>query len=309
MNQLSTVTIQDLESSFEEFTKVSRDEGKAISKNISMLQLDTVRDSIAESIMTIEGMVNREDKVGILGKFGITKWISKGKAKLDEESMKNGKMTETIDRLFKSMSDKQDNIMKVMESLYQIKEKLQNEMHIILRQQQEAAPLAQEDSFVGMKARNILVQLQKTVLKTKERIETIDATLKAAEASSMQISAMMPALQGELVTELSIQAGLQELKEYKETFDATMNMIEEINSINQETVGNVLSAVVELSISTGGTEVARIEKNQEMRNNLRTKLAKTLEERRQEQEQAIERLKVLQDKNGVEAKSLLGFKN
>lgn len=303
--EISTMTIEKLEDSYKEFSKKSRDDGKKISSTISMLQLDEVSDTIVNAVKTIEDIVARSKEKSFMSRvplFG--KYFDKATDSFKEENMKNSTVTETIDRLFKAMSDKQSQISGVMKTLFETRERLIEEHSVMLEQERYAIEIAQQGGMEGFKARNLLVQLQQAIIKTQDRVSIIDATLKSAEASSLQISGMLPTLQGELITEMSIQAGLKELQDYKEIFDKTVEMVEDINETNSNSMQTVLSNVAELAVLSP-VNLTRLENTQAKREKFQAELRQKMNKAHSDQVIALEKLQDIREKTGNSFANLL----
>lgn len=311
MNLPATLqNIQDLEASYKASTIASRDQGNKISESISMLQLSEVDGAIATAIATIEGMTRKGQgkssffaKIPLLGGM-----IQKAADNLDEQQIRSGKMVEVVNRLFTSLDDKQKNISSVMSTLYDLREKMLQEQEHLLEQDAAGTVLAQEDGMTGFKAKNVLVQVKHSLTKQHDRIQIIETTIQAAQASSLQICAMLPSLQGELVSEMAIQAGLQELKEYKQIFDTTVDLVADINQRNNESMKAVLLDVVDLAVNTK-SDIARLEatanSREKFQQELKNKMQKAVATRDKQLEKLTE-IRLIQG-DDVSTNNLLGF--
>lgn len=311
MNLPATIqNIQDLEASYKASTIASRDQGNKISESISMLQLSEVDGAIATAIATIEGMTRKgQSKASFFSKIPVIGGlIQKAADNLDEQQIRSGKMVEVVNRLFVSLDDKQKNIASVMGTLYDLREKMVAEQELLLQQDAAGTILAEEDGMVGFKAKNVLVQVKHSLTKQHDRIQIIETTIQAAQASSLQICAMLPSLQGELVSEMAIQAGLQELKEYKQIFDTTVDLVADINQRNNESMKSVLLDVVDLAVNTK-SDIARLEatanSREKFQQELRTKMQKAVATRDKQLEKLTE-IRLIQG-NDVSSDNLLGF--
>lgn len=311
MNLPATIqNIQDLEQSYKASTLASRDQGNKISESISMLQLSEVDGAIATAIATIEGMTSKgQTKASFFGKIPlIGSLIQKAANDLDEKQIRSGQMVEVVNRLFTSLDNKQKNISSVMGTLFELREKMIAEQHSLLDQDAAGTVLAEDNGMVGFKAKNVLVQVKHSLTKQHDRIQIIETTIQAAQASSLQISAMLPSLQGELVSEMAIQAGLQELKEYKQIFDTTVDLVADINQRNNESMKAVLLDVVDLAVNTK-SDIGRLEataaSREKFQQELRTKMQKAVK-LRDEQLVKLTEVRKIQG-NDISTNNLLGF--
>lgn len=256
-------SITQLEQQFEVFTADQRDLGKSISTSISMLQLDQVQEAIASAVVEIEKVTNKSEKASIFQKIPLLgKFISAAKESSAEEQLREGNMVEVVDRLFNSLSAKKDNIVSVANTLFDLKEKLQTQVIGLTSQEEEVKQIAyvEKESRDTFQAKNLLVQISPTIQKAVDRIDVIDVTIKSAQVSASKISALLPSLHGDLITELAIQAGLQELKDFKQIFDATVDVVEELSATNNTTMNEVLLDVADLAVNKPTTKaLARIE--------------------------------------------------
>lgn len=271
-----------------------------------MLQLDSVRETIVTSVKTIEDLVSRSKEKTFMSKVPLLgKWLDKAESTVTEERMKNSTVTSTIDRLFRAMSDKQDQISEVMQTLFDTIERLVQDHADMVEQEKSAKAIIEGGGMQAFKAKNILVQLQQAIIKTQDRVSIIDATIKSAEASSLQISGMLPTLQGELITELSIQAGLQELRDYKQIFDKTVEMVEDINETNSDSMQEVLSDVAELAVLSP-VNLTRLENTQKKREKFQEELRQKISHAHKDQSKALEALQDIRTKQGNNFNNLLG---
>ena len=280
------MSIEQLEKDYQIFAKQSRDIGENIAKSVSMLQLDDVNASVADAVVQIEGLSNKQSStLSKLPYFG--KWMIKAKDSIKEEQLRTGKMVEVVDRLFSSLNDKKDNIVTVMTTLFELQGQLAAEVSVMEEKEILATELANTGvGIVPLKAKNLLVQLKQSIIKAKDRVQIINATVMSAEASTTAISSLLPTLQGELITEMAIQAGLQELQEFKAVFDATISVVEDLNEANNGTMKNVLLEVVDLAISSP-TDIAKLENLNTDRAKFKKQLQDKMENAKIEQERGL----------------------
>lgn len=282
-----------LEENYKTFTNTSKDIGSKIAAGVSMLQLSDANSSVAEAVMQIEALTHKGEGPSFISKLPLLgKYLVKAKRNLDHESLKSAKVVDVVDRLFNSLNDKKEDIMKVMYTLFELKEQLASEVNTMIEQEAEAKDLATSDetsNFEKSKAKNLLVQVSQSIIKCKDRIGIIDATCKSAEASTMAISSLLPALQGELITEMAIQGGLQELKEFKAIFDNTMRVVTDLTKENNASMVKVLEDVIDLSV-TRPSDIALLESNATSREATQAKLHKKLEDARRQQDSNISTL-------------------
>lgn len=282
--------IEDLERDYQDFASSSLNIGKKITSSVSMMQLNEVNESVAEAVLQIEGLINKgstKSRFAKLPFFG--KFIEKASETVKETQLKTGNMVEVVDAMFQSLTIKKDNIIEVMSTLFELQEQLASEVAIMEKNEEAAKIIAQEDSMDGVKARNLLIRIQQTLVKAIDRIGIIRATIRSAEASTSCISQLLPTLQGELITELALSAGLQELKEFKEIFDLTIATAEDLNVSNNGAMKSVMLEVVDLAIATP-TDIARLSDLNRDRMEFQDKLQKRMNDRKAEQ---AEGLKVL----------------
>lgn len=299
----------ELENQYQDFSANTRDIGKSISQSISMLQLDSVQETIADAVVQIEKITNKTSQPSALSKLPfLGKYLAKAKEDVKAENLKSGNMVEVVDRLFTALEAKKENIVSVSETLFSLKEKLINEVQGLEEQEFQVLEIIEKGSGSEVfKANNLLVQVQPTLISAKDRISVIDATIKSAQVSAIKISSMLPALQGGLITEMSIQAGLQELNDFKEIFDATVNVVEELNRTNNETMNKTLLDVVDLAVANPTKNaVARIESLNNDRAALQAKIKEKMDKAVKEQQKT---LKTLAEVRTAQTDNLLGVKD
>lgn len=289
--------IDDLQNNFTEMHSQSLAIGKKLAGSIDMLSIGDVQETIARSVVEIEGIVGRKtsmlEKLPWAGKF-----LTKARDKAKEEQLKSGSIVATVDRLFQSLSNKNDNVMEVMEDLYKIREHAKQYLLALTEQEAEVLEFLQDeelsDTFEGQKARNLLAQIKPSIIKTRDHIAIMNGNLNAAQVASSTISGMLPSLQGELQTSLAINGAMNELKEFKDIFDSTIDLIEELNHTNNTNVQETILSVNELTIHSP-KGLKRLEQNQIERAKLNEKLTKQTEQAKLAQLDAIDRMTSIQN--------------
>lgn len=302
-----TTNITTLKTQFESFAEEQRDIGKSIANSVSMLQLDQVQEAIAGAVVEIEKVTNKTKEKSFFHKIpGLGRFISEAQESHEEQKIREGSMVEVVDRLFESLSAKRDNIVSVAHMLYDLKERLQNQVGLLEQQEVEVLAIVNEDTKDSFEAKNLLVQVQPVITKAVDRIDIIDVTIKSAQVSAEKISAMLPTLHGDLITELSIQAGLQELQDFKAIFDATVDVVEDLSATNNTTMGKVLYEVADLAVNKPTAKaIARIESTSQQKAELAAKIKAKMAEATQERENALE---VLAEARVAQQHNLLGSK-
>jgi len=297
MNDITT-----LEQSYSNFTSTSRDIGNKIASSVSMLQLNGTNQSVAEAVIQIEALTNKKESGGVLRNLPMVgKYFKRAEMSMNEQTLKTGKVVDVVDRLFNSLSSKKDNIMEVMETLFNLKEQLSVEVTTMVGHEAEAKAItvsSYASAFEKAKARNLLVQVSQSIIKCKDRVGIIDTTCKSAEATTMAISSLLPALHGELVTEMAIQGGLQELKEFKIIFDSTMEIVNSLNKENSASMVSVLEDVIDLAV-TRPTDLALLTENATNRIKTQERLQKKMEAAKLGQEADIIKISELRSEQKV----------
>lgn len=298
--------ITKLETQYADLHSQSLDIGKQLASSIDMLSIGDTKELIAKSIVEMESLVNRKEsmleRLPFMGKY-----FAKARDAAKEETIKSANMVETVERLFTTLKNKKDNMMEIMEEIYKIREFTKQYAEHLDKQKAEITEYLDEvrgtDDELSMdatKAKNLLVQVSPSLIKARDNVATMNGILNTAQMAATKISAMLPALQGEMQTELAINAGLSELKEFKEVFDATSDLIHEVSYTNSENLNATILEVTALEVSDP-KHVARLEEAQVKR----IKLNKQLKEQQtlalENQNKTIDRLeKITQN----QAKSL-----
>lgn len=299
-------SITDLQNEFQAVHAESLAVGKQLAESIDMLSIGDVRETIAKSIVEMESMVNR--KSSLLEKLPWAgRYLAKARDAAKAENMQqNGSMVKTVDRLFKTLTKKNESVMDVMERLYGIRQHLTQYVSILREQESQVLAFLEKegDTFEAQKAKNLLVQIKPSIVKSIDRLEIMSGTLNSAQVASQAISGMLPSLQGELQTELAIKASMTELKEFKDLFENTLDLIEDLNYQNNKDVQETVLEVNQLAIQNP-RNLKRLEAAQKERRMLHLELAKRNEEARENQAIALERLTNIQ----ADQQKTLGYKH
>jgi hypothetical protein len=286
--------IDQLQEQFQAVHSESLAIGKQYAESIDMLSLGEVKETIAKSIVEMESLVNR--KTSFLERLPWAgKHLAKARDSAKTQSLQSGSMVETVDRLFNTLSKKNDNVMQVMQRIFKIREHVKNYVKVLSVQEAEIENYLDTagDTFEAQRAKNLLVQVKPSIVKARDRMAVMTGTLNSAAVATQTISGMLPSLQGELQTELAINASMNELKEFKDIFDATLDLVEELNYSNNKQIQETLLEVNQLSIQSP-RNLKRLEQNQIERQQMNAKLEAQTIQAKQEQDKSLARLSELQ---------------
>lgn len=302
--------ITKLETQYADLHSQSLDIGKQLASSIDMLSIGDTKELIAKSIVEMESLVNRKEsmleRLPFMGKY-----FAKARDAAKEETIKSGNMVKTVERLFKTLKNKKDNMMEIMEEIYKIREftkqyaeHLESQKEEITEYLDEIRGTDDELSMDATKAKNLLVQVSPSLIKARDNVATMNGILNTAQMAATKISAMLPALQGEMQTELAINAGLSELKEFKEVFDATSDLIHEVSYTNSQTLNSTILEVTELEVSDP-KHIARLEEAQVARFKLNKELGQRRKLALENQNKTIDRLERI-TQNQTKSLELMG---
>lgn len=283
-------SIEDLEHAYAESAGQLAGCSRSISKSISMLQLGDVNESVARAVLDLQDLADKAGKKSItrfLPDF-IAKHVGHVTEEVKLERLKSGTMVEVVDQLFESLNSKKDNIVEVMGTLFDLKEQLRSELATMESQEADTRLLIESKvgTLEGSKGKNLLVQVLDSTIKSRDRITVIETTINAAEASTARICSLLPSLQGELIAELAINSGLTELREFKEVFDTTIDIVEDLNKQNTAAMRSTLLGVVDLAVARP-KDLARISNMNAERIKLQEEIAAKLEKAAKERDVAI----------------------
>lgn len=296
IEQYKKPTVEELQQQFTKVHQESLGVGRELAESIDMMSVGEVRETIAKSVVEMESLVNREssflEKLPWAGKY-----LAKARDSAKTESAATGKMVEVVDRLFSTLKAKNDTVMNVMERIYQMRAHMLQYVDVLQKQEAALEKFLEDegDTFEAQKARNLLVQVKPSIVKARDRLAVMTGTLNSASQASETISSMLPSLQGELQTELAIKASMNELREYKQLFDATIESVEELNYANNKQIQETVLEVGSMSISNP-TNLARLAKNQEERQEMHRKLHANTVAAKEAQLKALDQLDQIQSK-------------
>lgn len=294
------MNIKDLETAYSKFSTTSMKLGNQLADNISMLQLDDTNQNVVEAVLEIEKLTNKKEKSFLRKLPLLGRYVGKAEEAITEEKLRNSNITEVVGRLFSSLESKKNNIIDVMEKLYTIKEQLSHDVDEMIELEHTVKEIASSDlnNMEVSLAKNLMVQVTPSIIKAKDRIGIIDTTCRAAQATTQSISGLLPSLQGELITEMAIQGGLNELKEFKELFDNTMSTVHQLTKENQTNMGQVLEDVIDLSVTTS-RDIVAIENSGKERAALHAKLKEKMAKAVKKRDEDIQRLDVVRENQQV----------
>lgn len=277
--------IKDLEQDYQTFVTATSEASRDISDAVSMLDLEGANEAIASAVLEIDSLTSKGrstlQKIPFFGKY-----LAKAATEADKTNLTESGVGAVVDRLFNALSNKKSQIEEVVESLFTLKDKLEAQVEGLAKHEGYVQQLVETDlkSIEAFHAKNLLVQIQPTLIKAKDRLQTVNITIQAAAVCAQKISAMLPQLQTDLLTEMNIQASLNSLRDFQRVYDATLQIIEEVSAANDEIMTEVLLDVADLGVNKPSpTQLARMEqataKRIQVTNEVRAKMEEGMKAR------------------------------
>lgn len=253
-NQVATLqSINDMRSVYDQIVKQQFDAQKNFGKAFSLKGVDQeIQESVIENTRAIsklhetgimaqvKGVISR---VPVLGNL-----IHESYQFISDEALRNQRIDEITDGIFKTIREKQKVVVEYCESLEQIKEqstKSHETLVNILTDMRDVDPtqLSTDDN-------NFIIEANKQEILLRDRILKMQATIAAAKQLSSRISNMIPTLQEDMFNQLALNQTLNSIRSMGEQLNTTIEATDRIAMDNDKAVKEALIEVTK-GINTG----------------------------------------------------------
>lgn len=255
------------------FTKLQDDAyvvSQKLAEDVSMLELGETKELITNAILELEEFAgaNEAVSIGFVGKIqnGLLalpggKTVAKILGDVKEEKEKNdlasGNIKEAAERLFATLENKQVTLEKTTYSVMEIKERrvqdlgTLEDMESSLTEMLENPNTSPKELF---QARNMIIQVKEALIQSNSKIDQVEIIIESAQSSSFAITSLLPKIKNNFLDDLTIATSLNHLLQYKEMFDSTLTLVNNIEEHNFEKINRAMVDVVDLNVTTSETD-------------------------------------------------------
>lgn len=287
-NEEPTTSLEDIQKQFDDIMAQSGKASQEISSKIQLMDLnEESSDLVADTLLEIESVCNKRsfgDKMIGLLPSPIAKKVRDIKAETSRELLKQKSVAQVAQRHFEILEDKKYTLVDNLESMYLIREKLEQSSGILKNMTgQIDANLTllngakDADSRKNiLKGKELMVQVQSQITSQVGLIDQIDTVDFVAQAVVDNINQALPAIKSNFIDQVSITAGLNNLRDLKESVDKTREMTITMSEQTFRESKNVLSQIMDEGIGLSEKDIDRLEKLEKEKSEFRTKVSNQL---------------------------------
>lgn len=311
----SEVAVVDIKKLQTEYLSIIENDDECQRKMGSLFVMGDVNDSIVENVSKNQKELldlKSIDPNSFSSKFKglmartplLSNFVSENYKYLSDDALRNGKINEITDGIFKAVETARVESMKKAQHMYDILENTKQNYIKLTDIISELENVQTEDMNVS--ERNFFVMARQQELMLRNRIMELGATVTAAYQSSERISAWIPILHNELRSSLLINNALNSIKSANDKFEQTIKINDQIagesTRVMRETLLNVTKSV------NTGEDLQKFEDRISSCLQLEKDLREINETRKQQQEEAINKMREINTDNILEMrKHVIGY--
>lgn len=259
---------------------------------VKVMDLGETRDLIIQTMTQINALTRKPESSAsrFLRKFGLGTIIDKSRNAVEETVIEGKSVREVSSNLLTAITSKRDNVLRLIDSLYDLKESMVNSytgMSNVIAGIDEAW-----NSYSDREHTQLLIvksEILETMSYHQDNIVSADGTIKAAESSMVQISQMIPKLRTQINDSMAIRGILNELEEITTICSTVSDVASELRVENRKTMENALLTVIERSVITD-KGLALIDSNMRAQQEIQVKLQNKISQVENQRKVAIAKL-------------------
>lgn len=299
----STVDIIKLEGDFNKFKKDNTVKTLEITKTISMMELDAIKDMIIDAKMKIEdyasgknmSLINKaKQRVASLPLIG--GFAKKSLESAQRASAENASINEVFKGLFNNFTTKQDRIIDLIDMLDNMKKKLEEQTDYISEIVDATDYIISNDKNMAQvfRAKRLNEMARTTLLKNQDKIANkINPGLMLAAKSLENMNKILPSLESDMLDELGINGALNSFKDVNIMLRETMELANNITAISAKNTEELMLEVMEIADTSNN--IKYIEDAQNRRIGFQAKFEKVMTDSLNKQEQNYAKVKELSE--------------
>ena len=271
------LSFEQIKDRFNDLISQNNDISGEISSNIKLIDInEDSADMVANTIHEIEMACNKksmtEKMVNLLPNV-VKKKVNHMRKHTDIAINKQKSVAELASKHFDTLSEKRDGLTANLESIYKIRDKLdvsteqlsdmQGDLKTRILYLEEASNVkgkAADSRIEQLKAKEMIVQVQSQYLTQKDLENQINVVQYVAEQLVESINAALPSIKSNFIDQISINAGLNQMKELKESVDMTRRMTLELQQQAFNDTKEIMSEISKSGVGFTEEEMNMIEK-------------------------------------------------
>lgn len=248
-NQLVTYSPQELSDEYNVVLNRSERVAQNIAAGVDLADLDGAAEDLAKVVLEIEQASKQSysvmEKIPLIGSLLVS-----AKQRAEIEMIKRKTVEEVTTRMFDQLTVRATKLQESVGVLEDVEQGLILEEAQLSNLVGNSVFLLEDQS--GMKRTEIMLckdvgtKAGVSLMQNRKNKQIIDITVRAAMELSNEVSKQLPALKQALNSELTIAQSLNNLRQFKKTFDETTDAINKISDTNQDMMFEVVNDVIDV---------------------------------------------------------------
>lgn len=278
----SKVNSDQIRQRYDEIIKQNSEFSSTLADKIKLMDInEESADLVANTIREIEHACNKQsfgEKVTNMLPAPIRNATKKMRSNAEVGLHKQRTVTELAQRHFDALNEKKINLTDSLEQIYVIRDKLEQSTQELGKMEQvligHIDDVSQETNNVGnsanarmevLKSKEMTIQVQSQILTQRDLISQIDAVQYVAEQVTESITHTLPTIKANFIDQVSITAGLKNMRDLKDSIDKTRNMTLTLQENTFKDMKDIMGEIHKSGMGYTEEEMKRIENLQKER--------------------------------------------
>ena len=278
----SKVNSDQIRQRYDEIIKQNSEFSSTLADKIKLMDInEESADLVANTIREIEHACNKQsfgEKVTNMLPAPIRNATKKMRSNAEVGLHKQRTVTELAQRHFDALNEKKINLTDSLEQIYIIRDKLEESTQELGKMEQvligHIDDVSQETNNVGnsanarmevLKSKEMTIQVQSQILTQRDLISQIDAVQYVAEQVTESITHTLPTIKANFIDQISITAGLKNMRDLKDSIDKTRNMTLTLQENTFKDMKGIMEEIHKNGMGYTDSEMKRIDDLQKER--------------------------------------------
>jgi hypothetical protein len=278
----SKVSSDQIRKRYDEIIKQNSEFSSTLADKIKLMDInEESADLVANTIREIEHACNKKsfgEKITNMLPAPIRNATNKMRSNAEVGLHKQRTVTELAQRHFDALNEKKTNLTESLEQIYVIRDKLEQSTQELGKMEQvligHIDEVKEETNNAGnaasarmemLKSKEMTIQVQSQILTQRDLISQIDAVQYVAEQVTESITHTLPTIKANFIDQVSITAGLKNMRDLKDSIDKTRNMTLTLQENTFKDMKDIMGEIHKSGMGYTEEEMKRIENLQKER--------------------------------------------
>uniref|UniRef100_UPI001444677C hypothetical protein n=1 Tax=Candidatus Ulvibacter alkanivorans TaxID=2267620 RepID=UPI001444677C len=278
----SKVSSDQIRQRYDEIIKQNSEFSSTLADKIKLMDInEESADLVANTIREIEHACNKQsfgEKMTNMLPAPIRNATKKMRSSAEVGLHKQRTVTELAQRHFDALNEKKTNLTESLGQIYVIRDKLVQSTEELGKMEQlligHTKEVKKETNIEGnsanarmemLKSKEMTIQVQSQILTQRDLISQIDAVQYVAEQVTESITHTLPTIKANFIDQISITAGLKNMRDLKDSIDKTRNMTLTLQENTFKDMKGIMEEIHKNGMGYTDSEMKRIDDLQKER--------------------------------------------